>query len=492
MSEALGTIEHMNELLDTLIDLRSRVVEIVDEGARGGLLHGAGDDALMDAIARTADVTRLLEAMLIEGVGELAERSKSFSRDERLTTRMGCHNVNELTQRLTRCSPQTAGRLAVAHKAVALDWDPITGEGMPARLPAMREAMLDGETGTDGVVAVAGPLLAMRDRVDRAAVLLADSVLAAEARGEGPDAAPPACADLLRVQAQVWAAALDPDGAEPHDNDSAFRRGVTLGVARNGIIPIRGGLMPEVAAQFQRICDAVNSPYGGGGSGVRFTVVETDGAGTRDPQTEADDNRVLDPRTRAQKQHDALATALFAAAASADLPTIGGAAPTLVITARAEDLARGDGWAFLEGCDEPVSIHAATHVACGGVLQRVIHDDDGKIVRLGTEERVFNRHQRRAIALRDGGCIIPGCGVPAAWCELHHVHEASRGGPTHTDNGVLLCWSHHRFIDSGVWKIRMNNGVPEVRAPKWFDRTGRWRQVTKSRTRMLSIIGRRT
>ena len=73
----------------------------------------------------------------------------------------------------------------------------------------------------------------------------------------------------------------------------------------------------------------------------------------------------------------------------------------------------------------------------------------GRIVRLGTEERLFNRHQRRAFALRDGACIIPGCGVPAGWCEVHHVTDHAKGGPTHTDNGVLLCWWHHRFIDTG-------------------------------------------
>ncbi|GAA2010145.1 hypothetical protein GCM10009739_22810 [Microbacterium ulmi] len=125
-------------------------------------------------------------------------------------------------------------------------------------------------------------------------------------------------------------------------------------------------------------------------------------------------------------------------------------------------------------------------------MQRVALGPNGRVLRLGTEERVFNRHQRRAIALRDGNCIIPGCGVPAGWCEIHHVTEHAAGGPTHTDNGVLLCWFHHRFVDKGPWRIRMNRGVPEVQAPAWFDRSGGWRPVTKSRTRMLDLVGRRT
>ena len=475
----------MNTLLDDLAGLRSRIVGVVDAAARDGTLRGAEDDELLDVIARVADAARLLEAVLVEGVGELTARSASIARDERLTARRGCRSVSELVQRLTRCSPQTAGRLERAQRATAPERDPVLGGARPARLPELRAAMLDGETGIDGVLAVAGPLLAMGDRVVREQVLLADRVLAAEARGEGPDAAPPACADLLRVQAQVWAAALDQDGAAPRDDAAAFRRGVTLGPARDGVIPIRGALVPEAAAQLQRIFDAVCSPCSGvaGAGPVRFR---------EEPAEPGDDPALLDTRTRPQKQHDALATALFAAASSGELPTIGGAAPTLLISARAEEVVRGDGWAFLEGCDEPVSVSAAAHAACAGVVQRIVHGNDGRIVRIGTEERVFNRHQRRAIALRDGGCLIPGCGVPAGWCEIHHVLDHARGGQTHTDNGVLLCWFHHRFIDTGPWRIRMSGGVPEVRAPLWYDRSGRWRPVTGSRTRMLRRIHART
>ena len=478
----------MEHLADTLDDLHRQVREVVGGVLRCTGLHDASDADLAQAVVRGGDVLRLVEAVVVEAVGEIVERSQSVTRDERLTTRLGCHNVSELVQRLTRCAPQTAARMEQAAKAVAPAWDTTLGEARPGRLPAMREAMLDGETGIDGVLAVAGPLLATRDRVGREQMLLADEMLAAAARGEGPDAAPPACADLLKVQAQVWAAALDPDGAEPRDRDSARRRGVTLGMARDGVIPFRGAVLPEVAAQLQRIFDAVCSPYVDGPDGVRFTVATENPDGADDADATDHDIAVLDDRTRPQKQHDALAAALFAAAASGDLPTIGGAAPTLIVTARAEDLARGDGWAFLEGCDEPVPIHAATRVACSGVVQRLVHDDTGRIVRLGTEERVFNRHQRRAITTRDGGCLIPGCGIPAGWCEIHHVHDHAKGGPTHTDNGVMLCWFHHRFIDTGPWRIRIRDGIPEIQAPQWFDRTRRWRPVTRSRTRILRTL----
>nr|WP_281069497.1 HNH endonuclease signature motif containing protein [Microbacterium amylolyticum] len=74
-------------------------------------------------------------------------------------------------------------------------------------------------------------------------------------------------------------------------------------------------------------------------------------------------------------------------------------------------------------------------------------------------------------------CIIPGCPVPASQCEVHHVTEHSRGGPTHTDNGVLLCWHHHHRLDTSGWEIQMRHGRPYVKAPEWVDRRRIYRPV---------------
>ena len=89
--------------------------------------------------------------------------------------------------------------------------------------------------------------------------------------------------------------------------------------------------------------------------------------------------------------------------------------------------------------------------------------------RAGGPQRVFTAHQRRAIIARDGGCVIPGCHVPAAWCEMHHAIGHAQRGPTHTDNGVLVCWFHHRTLDTSGWEIRMRDWLPETRAPSWVD-----------------------
>jgi hypothetical protein len=470
----------MEAMLDSLRDTVEHLRFLSRDGLDAGMIRTASDSGLADAIVLMAEADRLIDALLIESTGEVIRRSRTPEVDLRLTTRMGCHDVSELLQRLTRMAPASVARLQRAAKAVLVE-QRLDGEPIPARLPAMRDALISGDVGVDGLLAVVGPLEGMSDRVARDDLLAADSVLAAEARGEGPDASPPMCADLLRVQALAWSAVLDQDGAEPREQRALRLRGIRLGREDDGVVPISGALLPEVAAQFRRVCDAIGSSRTHG-PGVSFHPDDD-----RDPEP-----LVPKSSTSAQRQHDALAIALSVAASSQLLPTVGGAAPTLIVSVRAEDLIADTGWAHVAGSDEPVSLGVARHAGCAGVIQRVLLGDNGRILRIGTEERLFNKHQRRAISLRDGNCIIPGCCVPAGWCEIHHVVEHSIGGPTHTDNGVLLCWVHHRFIDDGVWKIRMNHGVPEVQAPKWYDPALRWRPVTTSPTRLRDRIPQRT
>ncbi len=139
---------------------------------------------------------------------------------------------------------------------------------------------------------------------------------------------------------------------------------------------------------------------------------------------------MVDTRSRAQKQHDTLAAVLGIAARHDEMPRLGGAAPTLVVTVTADDYIAGRGWAHVDGIDVPVSVRTAAHTACAGGVQRVLFDPAGRIIGIDTSDRIFNAHQRRAITLRDCECLIPGCHVPATWCEIHHVQEHSRGGPT--------------------------------------------------------------
>ena len=466
-------------IVDALAALSSAA--LADDG-----LRTRDDGELLVVLAAAGRVQRGVEAVMIEAVAQVHERDELRAHPDRVTTRYGCRNLSELVQRATRISGRSAAGLAAAARAVHRSTALSTGELLPAEFPRLRTALAEGHVGVDGVLAVASAF--RRAAVGRAGVLAADEELAAAACGAAADSAGPASADELGALAQVWAAYLDQDGAEPAEARAMRKRGLTFGRRDgDGLVPVRGGLLPEVAAQLQLGFDSVLNPRVDGAPvpGPCFTETDAD-ADADGPHEDA-----ADSRTPAQRRHDALAVLLTAAAASGELPMLGGAAPTLVVQVREEDLAAGRGHAHLPGDDEPVSIAVARHIACTGAIERVVLDENGRIVAITTVDRVFNHYQRKAITLRDGGCIIPGCTVPPQWCEVHHVQEHSRGGATHTDNGVLLCWFHHRTIDTGGWQIRMIDGAPYVKGPYWWDAEVKWRPVTKSPVRRRDQIALR-
>lgn len=373
------------------------------------------------------------------------------------------------------------------------DLDITSGGLLPAAFPELAAALQDGELSLTGFLACTTPLqnAVGLSAADRAA---ADAVLARFATGRPLDgdtdgdeeSGPRPTTDELAGLAAHIVSRLDPDGEEPVDRAAKRRRHVTIGRLRDGSVPLRGELLPEVAAQLQKLIDGLLNPKVDPDAPVSGSVqfrpseetdadVGSDADGIRDHRLDSPPQDLADLRTHAQKRHDALATILGVAAASGGMPQTGGAAPTLVVSVSAADFASGTGRATIEGAGYQVPLGAAAHAACAGGVQRVLFDPNGAIIGIGTSARIFNVHQRRAIVLRDRTCLIPGCGIRAEWCEIHHVIEHSRGGPTHTDNGVPLCWHHHHTLDEGVWAIRMRAGRPEIRGPNWWDPYGLWR-----------------
>jgi hypothetical protein len=261
------------------------------------------------------------------------------------------------------------------------------------------------------------------------------------------------------------------------------------------MVPVSGQLVPIAAAMLTKVFDAYSNPR----TAPAFLG----------PEEISERDLTADPRSRPQQHHDILVGIVDAAARSATTPSLGGAAPTVLVTVRERDVKGSDpenafdpasvcvsagagsarpGFGFVEGAEIPISMKAVRQLICTGGTQEVVLSDAGRIVALGSAQRCLTAPQRRAITVRDGGCLIPGCSVPAAWCEIHHVIEAARGGPTHPDNGVLLCWFHHRTIDTSGWQIRTMDGVPQVKAPPWIRVDAPWRSTTKSPTRIVDRI----
>ncbi len=452
---------------------------VSDLGAlvRADSIVGLSDAAKLAVLRSAGDALRLLEAVVVETVASVEPGFEDA---------FGCRSMNELLQRAFRTDAPGAARVTKAAKAVEREISLVSGERLPARWPALRDAMLDGVIGVAGMLAATGALDQAGDRIGLEDRLRADDYLAECARGcrvadphegatdaDAQDAAPSATPDDLRQASQYLAMVLDPDGAEPTDRNAQHRRYLTIGRIRDGVHPLRGNILPDTAAQLQLIIDAQNNPKVGGppAPGVAFRSEDDE---IHEDRFNSDPRNVIDPRTAGQKRHDALAAALGIAARHDEMPSLGGAAPTLVVNVDAQDYAAGTGWATIPGADTAVPLSIAAHTACTGTIQRVLFEE-GRIIGITVTDRVFTVHQRRAIIARDKECLIPGCHVPASWCEIHHVTEYARGGPTHTDNGVPLCWWHHRSLDRSGWEIRMANGVPQIRGPAWWDADRSWR-----------------
>jgi hypothetical protein len=73
---------------------------------------------------------------------------------------------------------------------------------------------------------------------------------------------------------------------------------------------------------------------------------------------------------------------------------------------------------------------------------------------VGRASRVVQPAQRSALAVRDGGCVFPGCHRPLAWCEAHHLLHWLDGGPTDLANLAMLCRAHHRAVHEGGWRLQ--------------------------------------
>jgi hypothetical protein len=114
-----------------------------------------------------------------------------------------------------------------------------------------------------------------------------------------------------------------------------------------------------------------------------------------------------------------------------------------------------------------IPAETARRLLCDCHLGRVVLDAAGEVLDLGRRQRVPNRALRRALEIRDGGCVWPGCDRPGRWCDAHHLTWWEDGGPTNLDNCVLLCRRHHTHVHELGWTIdRDTNGDVTVTPPE--------------------------
>ena len=307
------------------------------------------------------------------------------------------------------------------------------------------------------------------DGLDPQTTVQAEPVLLEAARRLDP-------ARLRRVVEHLRVVA-DPDGEERQTQRRFEQRGLHVAGTWQGMVALAGLLDPEAGETLLAALDPLTRPAG--------------------PH---------DHRTGAQRRADALTELARRGLAGGRLPASGGVRPQVTVTIDLATLLGRPGPPGVFGWAGPVSPETARRLACDAALTRVVctrhpasgrdhtawHDDrrhglerctrhpasgrddpasgrddavagqDGlallppvlggarsEVVELGRTTRVVSAGLRKALAVRDAGCVVAGCGRPPAWCDAHHVRHWLHGGPTDLGNLVLVCRAHHRAVHEG-------------------------------------------
>ncbi|NAZ82668.1 DUF222 domain-containing protein [Kineococcus sp. R8] len=264
------------------------------------------------------------------------------------------------------------------------------------------------------------------------------------------------CPGVAAHLARELVVTIDPDheDREFHDPDAAARRGLVVGPLSGGMRRLTADLDETTALLLEQAVAAAAAP----------TPV----------QVGADGEVVRDPRSKRQRDLDALVS-LVQTGAAASSPAVAQAARVSVVATVADVAAAlahrpGRVSATVEG-HGPVSAAAAGYLVCGATLRRVLTTPAGAVLDLGRSTRLATSAQRTAMAVRDGGCVAPGCTTAPRACEAHHVPEWERGGRSDLDAMVLLCPTHHRAWHAHHLQVRFRpDRTVEARWVTWSTR----------------------
>lgn len=102
-----------------------------------------------------------------------------------------------------------------------------------------------------------------------------------------------------------------------------------------------------------------------------------------------------------------------------------------------------------------ISLEAAQRILCDATIIPIIVDQHGNVLNMGRQQRLANRHQRRALRAMYRTCMIGDCDVPFDQCEIHHLQPWENDGPTDLRNLGPVCSRHHHLLHEGGWALHL-------------------------------------
>ncbi|MCZ2403637.1 DUF222 domain-containing protein [Paenarthrobacter sp. Z7-10] len=319
----------------------------------------------------------------------------------------------------------------------------LSGQPIEARFPTLAQAAAGGEASTEALYLVATALNHVRPKATAAELDRMEQALVSQIPVVEPG--------VLKPLAAALELSIDQNGTEPSPAELTARQGIHYHGKYRGLHHLD---IHADQSQYEALTTVMNT-------------------GTN-PRSQTLEERALDPRTRPQKLLDALTGACQVALRTNELPRTGGHRPQVMVTIGYEELfgvlttGQATGAFAFTG---PVTAERVRRLACDADLIPLVLGSAGQILDQGRKQRLHTQSQRLAIIARDKGCIRPGCSMPPAWCEVHHVTYWENGGNTTVDEGVLTCSYDHHVIHHGGATVTLIEGIPYWTAPPDVDPT---------------------
>ena len=93
----------------------------------------------------------------------------------------------------------------------------------------------------------------------------------------------------------------------------------------------------------------------------------------------------------------------------------------------------------------------------------------GEPLSVGRSTRAIPLPIKRALKLRDGHCVFPGCDCHKH-LDAHHIVHWANGGETSLENLILVCHHHHQLLHEGQYSVkRLANGQLVFQHPDGYD-----------------------
>ena len=153
-----------------------------------------------------------------------------------------------------------------------------------------------------------------------------------------------------------------------------------------------------------------------------------------------------DTRSASRRRADALETLLDIAARGADVASAPRTQLLVTVPADTPDLATLE---FMGS----ITTMTLDRLTCDTTITTVVVDGEQVPLDMGREKRLFPPHLRKALYLRDGGCIK--CGAPPGRTHAHHIVHWTHHGETSLANGCLLCPACHANVHHDGWDVVM-------------------------------------